>query len=142
MNEDLPASLNAAIATESAWLQGWVAVLIIVNLASILFVVWRDAGHWRVRLEPLAILMSFFVASASMGWIYEQFGYVRLLGLAHLVFWGPVFGWILYRRAEIGTTSPFGKYAHVYLVIAGISLVIDSIDVLRYLVGDGQLLNR
>ncbi len=59
MNEDLPANLNAAIATESVWLQGWVAVLIIVNLASILFVVWRDAGHWRVRLEPLAILMSF-----------------------------------------------------------------------------------
>ena len=47
-----------------------------------------------------------------------------------------------YRRAEIGTTSLFGKYAHVYLVIAGISLLIDSIDVLRYLVGDGQLLNR
>ena len=85
MNEDLPANLNAAIATEPAWLQGWVAVLVIVNLASILFVVWRDAGRWRVRLEPIAILVSFFVAAAFMGWL-EQFGYVRLLGLAHLVF--------------------------------------------------------
>jgi hypothetical protein len=31
---------------------------------------------------------------------------------------------------------------HAYLVIAGLSLVIDAIDFVRYLVGDGALLHR
>jgi len=31
---------------------------------------------------------------------------------------------------------------HLYLLIAGASLLIDAIDVVRYLVGDGELLGR
>jgi hypothetical protein len=61
---------------------------------------------------------------------------VRLLGVAHLVFWGPAYAWILTRRRAIGTASLFGKYVAFYLVIAGISLVVDAVDVVRYLVGD------
>ncbi len=74
-----------------------------------------------------------------MNWLYEQVGYVRLLGLAHIIFWGPAWGWVLSKRAEIGTGSAYGKYVHAYLGIAGLSLVIDVIDVVRYLAGNGDL---
>ena len=67
---------------------------------------------------------------------------MRLLGLAHLVFWAPAWAWIASRRKAIGTADVFGKYVHVYLAIADASLVIDLVDVVRYLVGDGELLNR
>jgi len=77
-----------------------------------------------------------------MSWLYGQVGYVRLLGLAHLLFWGPVWVWILSRRAAIGTSTRFGQYVHVYLVVAGASLAIDAIDVVRHLLGDGELLHR
>ena len=40
---------------------------------------------------------------------------------------------------EIAGGSLFSKYIHAYLIIAGISLVIDAVDVIRYLLGDGQL---
>lgn len=139
---DAPANLNEAIATQPVWLQGWVFVLVAVNLAAILFVVTREEGRFRLRFEPIAIVVSFLAAGAFMGWLYGQVGYVRLLGLAHLLFWGPVWIWILTRRRAIGTDTWFGRYAHAYLVVAGLSLVIDVIDVVRYLIGDGELLNR
>jgi hypothetical protein len=138
----MPADLNAAIATEPVWLQAWLGVLVVTNLAALLFVLGRHQGRWVVRAEPIAILAAFAAAGVFMGWLYEQVGYVRLLGLAHLLFWGPVWAWILARRSAIGTSGSFGKYVHLYLLVAGASLLIDAIDVIRYLLGDGALLHR
>jgi len=138
----MPADLNAAIATEPVWLQAWLGVLVVANLAALLFVVGRQQGRWVVRPEPIAILAAFAAAGVFMGWLYEQVGYVRLLGLAHLLFWGPVWAWIFARRRAIGTSSFFGKYVQLYLVVAGASLLIDAIDVVRHLLGDGALLHR
>ncbi len=138
----IPATLNDAIATEPLWLQAWVAVLVVTHLAALLFAVGRRDGRWFVRPEAVAIVVSFGAAGLFMGWLYEQVGYVRLLGLAHLVCWGPAWLWILSRRRAIGTNSLFGKYVLVYLAVAGVSLVIDAVDVVRHLVGDGELLHR
>jgi hypothetical protein len=139
---EIPATLNDAIASEPVWLQAWVLVLVVANLAALLFVIGRKEGRWLVRPEPIAIVVSFVAAAMFMGWLYAQVGYVRLLGLAHLVCWGPVWVWILSRRRSIGTDTLFGKYVHFYLVIAGTSLLIDGIDVVRHLLGDGELLHR
>jgi hypothetical protein len=138
----IPATLGEAIATEPSWLQLWVLVLVVTNLAGILFVFGKDAGGWKVRAEPIGILISFFVAAAIMNWMYGEFGYVRLLGSAHLIAWLPVYAWIVTRRRRIGLQSVFGKYIHTYLVVAGVSLIVDLIDVIRYLSGDGDLFNR
>jgi hypothetical protein len=138
----MPANLGDAIATEPVWLQTWVMVLVVANLAALLFVIGRREGRMLVRPEPIAIVASFLAAGAFMNWLYAQVGYVRLLGLAHLVFWGPVWAWILSRRRAIGTDTFFGKYVQLYLVIAGVSLLIDAIDVIRHLLGDGELLHR
>ena len=136
MQNDMPATLNDAILTEPIWLQGWVGVLVIANLLAIAFVATKESGKWRFRKEAFAILFSFFAAAALMTWMYGRFGYVRLLGLPHLLFWGPVFVWLLVRFRKGEFSSPFSKYVAFYLLIAGISLVVDSIDVLRYLFGD------
>jgi hypothetical protein len=142
MDSELPQSLMEAMGTEPLWLQAWVGVLMAVNLAALLFVARREAGGWKVRWEPVAILVSFFAAAMMMDALYAAVGYVRLLGLAHLVFWGPVWGWILWHRSQYSTRNAFGVYLHAYLVIAGISLAIDALDVVRYLLGDGDLLGR
>ena len=140
---EAPATLGAAMATEPAWLKAWIGLLVVSNLAAILFVIKREGGRFCVRPEAIAILVSFFAAGRLMEVIYAEMGYVRLLGLAHLVFWGPVWGWIAFmRRARIGTTSIFARYVHVYLAVAGVSLLIDLIDVVRWALGDGQLLHR
>lgn len=141
MNEStMPPDLSTAMATEPLWLQSWIMILVAAHLIAIFFIVVREDSNWRVRIEPIAIIVSFFAAGALMNWMYSQVGYVRLLGLAHIAFWTPVYIWILTRRKAIGIDSIFGKYVHAYLGIAGISLVIDAIDVTRYLLGDGNLI--
>lgn len=137
----MPPSLLDAIATEPLWLQAWIAVLGVTNLLAVVFVAGREEGRWRVRPEPVAILAAFVAAGLLMEWMYARVGYVRLLGLAHLVFWGPVWAWLLLaRRRALGTRSGLGRYVHLYLVVAGVSLAIDAEDVVRYALGDGQLL--
>lgn len=142
MESGMPQTLNAAIATEPVWLQAWVATLVLTHLIALAFVVAREQGAWRLRAEPLAIFASFIGSTLCISWLYDVVGYVRLLGLAHLVFWTPVFVWVFMRFRATGSQSVFGKYLLAYLVIAGISLVIDVVDVVRYLMGDGDLLNR
>ena len=107
------------MATEPMWLQSWISVLAGVCALAVLFVVGRENGRWRVRPEPIAVLVSLAAAGAFMNWLYGEVGYVRLLGLAHVLFWGPVYGWILWRRRAIGTASWFGKYVHLYLIPNG-----------------------
>ena len=133
MNETMPADLSAAIAMQAPWLQAWVMILVVVNLAAALFLVARRDGKFALRIEALAILISFFAAGAFMGWLYDQVGYVRLLGLPHLVFWLPVYLWLVvkFRRNEF--TPPFKQYLMLYFLVAGISMVLDFFDVVRYL---------
>ena len=137
MNETMPADLSAAIAMQAPWLQAWVMVLVVVNLAAALFLVAKRDGNFTLRIEALAILISFFAAGAFMGWLYEQVGYVRLLGLPHLVFWLPVYLWLVvkFRRNEF--TPPFKQYLMLYFLVAGISLVLDFVDLVRYLLDWG-----
>ena len=73
MNETMPASLDAAIAMQPAWLQAWVMVLVIVNLTAALFLVARQEGKFSVRVEALAILLSFFAAGAAMAAGIQRF---------------------------------------------------------------------
>ena len=135
MNETVPADLNAAIAGQPMWLQAWVLVLVITNLAAVFFIVTKQQGRYRPRPEALAILVSFFAAAIFMSWLYDQVGFVRLLGLPHLVFWLPVYIWLLIRYRAGRYAAPFKQYLLVYFLIDGISLLIDASDVVRYLLG-------
>ena len=136
MEADVLAEFGDAIAAQPIWWQAWGRTMLVAHLLGLVFVVHRTPKGWKVRAEPIAIVASFAAAAVLMTWLFAQLGYVRLLGLAHLVFWTPVYAWILRRRKAIGVHSLFGKYVLFYLVIAGISLVIDVVDLVRYLMGD------
>ena len=133
------ASLNEAIAGGPGWLRAWVGLLVLSHVAALPFVFWREEGSLKFRAECAAIFVSFVAAAILMNWLYEGYGYVRLLGLAHLIFWAPAYVWVLSKRAAIGVNSLYGRYIHVYLVIAGMSLLIDVVDLIRYAFGDTGL---
>lgn len=131
-----PATLSEAIALQPSWLLLWVGILVTTNLAAVLFLFGRKNGKWLFRPEALAILAAFLAAGSLMEYIYGELGYVRLLGLAHLIFWIPAYAWIYFKRRQLHPPSQslFGKYLLVYLLINGISLVVDAIDVIRYFI--------
>lgn len=143
MIDAIPATLTEAIASEPTWLRAWVMLLVVTHtVAAIAFIVGKESGGWRVRGEPIAIIVGFVAAGMLMNWMYAEYGYVRLLGLAHLIGWTPAYLWVLTRRKRIGVATLYGKYIHAYLLIASVSLVIDTIDVIRYLLGDAELFMR
>ena len=127
---------EAIMATQPVWLITYLYVLVAANLGAIFFIAKKTDKGWRPRYEAIAIIAAFLLAGEFMEYLYGQLGYVRLLGLAHIVFWVPVYGWIFTHRKDYAATPYFAKFVMFYLVMAGISLTIDVIDVARYLLGE------
>ena len=77
-----------------------------------------------------AIVLSFI----SILYLYSEFGYVRLLGLPHIVFWTPM---LLYFWKVVPGLEPslLKKYLYLVMGINFISLLFDYVDVARYLLG-------
>lgn len=114
------------IRQEPAWLQIWVFWMVAVNLGSLFFLKHREARWALGAFVGAAILMETLLA-----WN----GYNRLLGLAHLVFWTPLVIW-LWRRRPRWPDGLAGKWVALLLLTNTASLVVDFVDVIRYLAGD------
>jgi len=127
---------EAVMATQPTWLIAYLFVLTAANLGAVFFIAKKTDKGWRPRYEALAIIVAFLLAGEFMEYLYAQLGYVRLLGLAHIVFWVPVYAWLFTHRKDYEATPYFAKFVLFYLVMAGISLTIDVIDVARYLLGE------
>ncbi len=121
-------SLGEAIAQQPLWLQIWVYWMVITNLAGILFVLGRVEARWVVG--------AFLVNSLFMSWLNDTQGYTRLLGLSHVVFWTPLAVFLFRRLPSTEARTPFGMWIRVLLITIVLSLVVDYIDVVRYLLGE------
>lgn len=98
----------------------WVSVLMVVNMASVVF--------WN---EPLAkvIFAAFMMSALLLMGLYARFGFERILGIGH-VLWIPLLAYILAQlnKAENG----FQVYLIVLSIFIGISLILDIIDAWKY----------
>lgn len=67
---------------------------------------------------------------------YVKRGFVRLLGLGHLIAWVPQIVWYI---QMVGDAAVWFRYWLISIIIVnGLSLVIDFVDVVRYSLGDRQ----
>lgn len=104
----------------------WAILLIVLNAASLFFI---NTIYGQVAFASVLIAVVIMTA------IYLKCGFVRLLGIGHIL-WIPMIPWLVLNlpgRSE----SPL-LYDWVVCLIAGnsISLVIDTIDLARFLKGD------
>lgn len=130
MNELFADSLMARLMAEPWWLQAWVGWMMLVNTASLFFLRYREA-RW-----VLAVWIGNVITMMAL---YEAVGYVRLLGLSHVLWWTPLLVYLVAVRERFAGNGVFGWWARVLLVTIAVSLVIDYIDVVRYFMGDGTL---
>jgi len=107
----------------------WVYVLVLMNLAGALVFI----GHYEARV----VLGVFLVGGLLMGAITSVAGFTRLLGLGHFL-WFPLLAWLATRLGEIPADEPYGMWIRALMLINGTSLVIDVVDVVRYLAGDRE----
>ena len=122
-----------AISLQPQWVQIWVMILMATNLSAVIFLFKKHAGKLSLRKEAILILASFIVAAIMINIMFNQIGYSRLLGLPHLIFWTPVYVWLLVRYKNIRKAAPlFSYYLIIYFIINAISLAFDANDVVRY----------
>ncbi len=116
---------------EPLWLQAWMFTLVIVNGASFIFGFFDRRAHW-VLTATLAVMV-------LMPELFDIYGYSRILGLTHILFWTPLLIYLWRNRQPNDHRTWAGRYLYTVLAIDGISLVIDYIDLARFLMGDGDL---
>lgn len=117
--------LMAELSAQPAPLSYWLNWMGLVNLLLPLAFVWR---HWEARI----VILVFLANAVFMALLYEQMGYGKHLGLAHVVFWTPLVLWLVTRFDAIRARSAlFAVYVLVLIATNTISLGIDYADVVE-----------
>ncbi len=107
--------------------QVWLGVLILANMVVPFFFIHR--------LEAQVVLATFIVGLVIMSVIFSVKGFVRLLGIGHIG-WLPLVFWLWTRLDHAPADSIFGYWLMAVVVLNSLSLIIDTIDVFRYVKGE------
>jgi len=123
-------TFQEAIATEPALLRLWIIWMMIALIATpLILLVFRQS-----RRDGLIVLGVSLGTMVFMQWLFNKVGYVRLLGLPHVLLWTPL---AVYLWLRLGGLSGIPRVTVlVFLVTISISLVFDYIDVARWLLGE------
>ncbi len=119
-------TLFSGILAEPGYQLIWVFWMMVVNSAAVFFL---------QRVEAKVILGVWLVNAVLMTVLAELNGYNRLLGLSHVVTWTPLLIYLWGRRGQIAGSSLVERWIRVLFVTNLVSLVIDYVDVGRYLLG-------
>ncbi len=107
----------------------WLGWMMSLNLVGSLFYI-------RKYQEARLILFAFLTQVVIMVAIAETLGYVRLLGITHVVVWTPLMVY-LFKRIPKGHDDQFYvAYLKTVFITDCLSLVIDYVDVGRYMLGE------
>ena len=107
--------------------QLWLGTLVGANLVAPLFFL----EHVEAQVTIAALLISMTLMTA----LTARFGFSRILGLGHVA-WLPLLAFLVDCVTEVPATTGFGLWLRTVIVLDAISLVIDAVDVARFLRGD------
>ncbi len=107
--------------------QLWLMLLVTVNLVIPLFYI-----DW---LESQVVVGVFVTSLVLFSILTARVGFTRLLGLGHIL-WVPLL-WFLWTRLDQNPPDDLvGIWIRTLMTLNAMSLVIDAIDVSRYIAGD------
>jgi len=118
---------NKGLMNQSLPVRLWVGLMVIFNMIIPLF--------FLERLEAQVVLAAIMASMLLMTLITSTTGFTRLLGLGH-IFWIPLLYFLWISLDQIPPDDGFGVWVRVLMVINATSLVIDAVDVFRYLAGE------
>lgn len=107
----------------------WVGLLVLGNLViPLLFI---------TRLEAQVTAAAFLAGGGLMVFLTARAGFTRLLGLGH-IFWIPLLAFLWTRLDTISPAHFFGVWVRLLIFFNAVSLIIDAVDVIRYLRGERE----
>jgi hypothetical protein len=104
----------------------WNVWLVGVNAACLFFI---------THIEAQVVLAVTGIAVVAQTFIYGRIGFTRVLGAAHIM-WVPMFAWMATRLDLINADPSLAQWLQVLFVTNLVSMVIDTVDVTRFLRGE------
>jgi len=88
------------------------------------------------RLDAVIVFLTNMAMLVGMSWLYDVVGYVRLMGIVHVILWTPLLIYLV-RRARTGEMPLICRLVMwMFAATLAVSLVFDYTDTLRYLLGE------
>ncbi len=106
---------------------GWVMLLMTANMIVPLLFLGTSEGK--------VVLGAAVLGAALQTAIFSARGFVRLLGIGHIA-WVPMVAWLWTRLDHAPAGGLFRYWLLATIVLIGVSLLIDTTDVIRYLRGE------
>jgi hypothetical protein len=125
-------TLSEAITTQPLWVQYWLYALVFcIVILPLTLLIWK-----QTRLTTVVTIAASILAGIGVSRVYDHLGYVKLLGLPHIILWTPLV-WYLWRQIKRGDMPKWPRrIMMVVLAVLVVSLVFDYVDVVRYVLGE------
>jgi hypothetical protein len=123
-------TLSEAITHQPLWVQYWLYVLVFcIVILPLALLIWKQS-----RLAAVVTIAASIIAGIGVSKIYDQLGYVKLLGLSHIILWTPL-AWYLLQQVK-REDMPVWPRRIMMVVLAAlvVSLAFDYVDVARYFI--------
>ena len=118
--------MKTMLALPKGWV-AWISALVLVNFAgAVLFI---------GTVEGQVVFGALMVGAITQAAIFSRLGFVRLLGIGHIL-WVPMVFWLLSRVDLLTISGLFEAWIVAVVVLDTLSLLIDATDVVRYALGD------
>lgn len=121
-------TINEHMLAQPLWVVIWIMIMVGLHIAAIAFAI-KD---WRPRIMIIVMLANMIFMSA----LFNKFGYTRILGLSHVIFWTPLLAYLWKTRKHHPERLWTGRFVKLAMIIIFISLLFDYSDVVRYVLGD------
>jgi hypothetical protein len=125
-------TLNDAMALQPTWLMVWINILLLgAFILPLALLIWKQS-----RVAGLLTLLASAIAGMSINMLFNSMGYVKLLGLPHLVFWTPLLVFLYFQTKRPDMPAWPRRIMFVVMGVIAISLAFDFVDVARYILGE------
>ena len=120
--------MKAMMLLPKPWL-AWMSLLVFANVLGPLYFIHT--------LEAKVVLAAMICSLMIMTALFGAKGFVRLLGIGHVA-WVPMIPWLIMRFDNTSFESFFGYWLAAVIILNFLSLIIDGIDVMRYIWGERE----
>lgn len=119
------------------WVQYWIDILSAIVIGAPIILLFQK----ETRIDALFIILAVIISTIGVWWIFQQFGYVRLLGFGHIISWTPLCYYLFIRLRKAQDINKLGRITIIILLLAiFISLGFDYTDTIRYILGERDIL--
>jgi len=125
-------TFQEAMAQQPQWVQLWLNVLLLGTfILPAALLIWR-----QTRLTGIVTLIVSLTAGFGVMWLYNRMGYVRLLGLPHVLLWTPLVIYLIGQFQQDRIPQIPKTLLGCIIATLLISLAFDCVDVIRYALGE------